>query len=128
MRFFFDRSAAIGLAKMVRAIDEKKFLIVHHDEDTRFGPKTADIEWMETLGRDGDPPWIVISGDGRILKNKVERQILTEANLIFFCLDDPWVMWPLYESAWRFMKVWPKIVEEATKPKAKRFRVRGGSH
>ncbi len=61
MRFFFDRSAPIGLAKMVRAIDEKKFEIRHHDEDERFHEKTPDTEWMKAIAGDGAPPWIIIS-------------------------------------------------------------------
>jgi hypothetical protein len=127
MRFFFDRCAAIGLAKMVRAIDEKQFEIVHHDEDPRFSENTTDIEWMRALAGDGEPRWIVISGDGKILKNKVERQVLDEAKLMFFCLDRPWQEMPIHDCAWKFMKVWPKITETAQMGKGKLFRVRAGT-
>ena len=127
MRYFFDRSAPIGLAKMVRAIDEKRFKIVHHDEDGRFSETTTDIEWMQAIAADGSPNWIVISGDGHILKNKVERQVLEETKLVFFCLDGPWQEMPIHEQAWKFMKVWPKITETAKTSKHKRFRVRAGT-
>jgi hypothetical protein len=74
MRFFFDRSVPVGLAKMVRAIDESAHTIVYLDEDPRFTIKSEDTEWLETLGK--DLPWIVISGDGRILRYKAEKKSL----------------------------------------------------
>jgi PIN like domain len=126
MRFFFDRSAVIGLAKIVRAIDEKKYQIVHHDEDERFHETTPDVEWMQVISRD-DPAWIIISGDGRILKNKVEKQVLTETGLLFFCLDSAWQMARIYDCGWKFLKIWPTIVETAKKPKSKIYRIHGGS-
>jgi len=74
MRFFFDRNMSPRLAAMIN-IYERDHSIIHHDEDGRFTPLTTDIEWITTLARD-DPPWIVLSGDGRILRNKVELAAL----------------------------------------------------
>jgi hypothetical protein len=127
MRFFFDRCAPIAIARMVRAIDGDSYTICHHDEDKRFHPKTTDTEWMTTLGKDGEPLWVVVSGDGRILKNKAERQILDEAKLPFFCLDKPWPNLEIYEYAWKFMKVWPKIVQHALEGKGRLFQVHAGA-
>jgi hypothetical protein len=111
----------------VRAIDGEAHTICHHDEDERFHPRTTDTEWMTTLGQDGEPPWIVVSGDGRILKNKVERRVLEEMKLLFFCLDKPWPNTELYEYAWKFMKVWPRIVRRATEGPGRIFRVKAGA-
>jgi len=128
MRFFFDRCAPIAIARMVRAIEGTATTIRHHDEESRFNPKTADTEWMKKLGEDGEPPWIVISGDGRILKNRAERAVLDEVGLPFFCLDKPWPNTPIYEYAWKFMKVWPKIVDTACQRKAGAiFKISAGS-
>lgn len=127
MRIFFDRSAPIRVAMMVRAIDGEELTIVHHDEDRRFSETTADIEWMTALASDGNPKWIVLSGDGRILKNKSERRVLDEAKLPFFVLDKTWPSLGIYEYAWKFMKVWPRIVEMAKKGTGRIYRVNGGS-
>jgi hypothetical protein len=113
MRFFFDRSVPLAIAQMVRAIDGGKYAIVHHDEDKRFHEKTTDTEWMRILRVDGEPFWNVVSGDGRILKNKAERPVLDETGLPFFCLDKQWPSTGIYEYAWRFMKVWPRITAAA---------------
>ncbi len=127
MRFFFDRCVPIPIARMVRAIEEGQHEIRHHDEDERFGPKTTDTEWMTALATDTAPLWIVISGDGRILRNKAERKVLEEVGLTFFCLDKPWPNTELYEYAWKFMKVWPKILAHAKKGEGIIFRISAGS-
>jgi hypothetical protein len=127
MRFFFDRCAPVAIAKMVRAIDGDDHTICHHDEDKRFHAKTTDAEWLTALGKDGDPPWVVISGDGRILKNKAERKVLDQVKLPFFCLDKPWPNLGIYEYAWKFMKVWPKLVHHAQEGRATLFKVQAGA-
>jgi PIN like domain len=125
MRFFFDRCMALRIAKMVGAY-ETTHTILHHDEDSRFHKKTPDTEWIGVLGTD-EPKWVVISGDGQILKNRVERAALSSANLTFFCMDKAWMNMKLHEYAWKFIKVWPEIVETASRHKSKLFKVTGGS-
>jgi hypothetical protein len=128
MRIFFDRSAPIGLARMVRGVEGDSLLIVHHDEDGRFHPKTEDTEWLRALGGDGAPLWIVISGDGRILKNRAEKQVLDEVALPFICLDGGWPRKAIYEYAWRFMKAWPSILAEAkAATRGRIYRVHSGA-
>ena len=127
MRFFFDRCTPIAIARMAQAVEGGRQSITHHDEDRRFQPTTSDIEWMQELFKDGDPPWIVISGDGRILRNKAERKVLDEVGLPFFCLDKVWPNLEIYEYSWKFMKVWPKIIEIAGSGSRRLFRVRAGA-
>src|SRR5687767_12909761 len=97
MRFFFDRCAPVAVARMVRAFEEQKGAIAvqHHDDDARFTTKTTDVEWMTALAQDGEPRWNIVSGDGRILKNKVERAVLDNVGLTFFCLDKRWPNTPI---------------------------------
>jgi predicted nuclease of predicted toxin-antitoxin system len=84
MKFFFDRCMPIRLARMVAAY-EQEHTVRHHDDDNRFHRETPDIEWIKALAAD-EPPWIVVSADGRILKNKVERAALISSGLVYFCL------------------------------------------
>ncbi len=88
MKFFFDRNMSVYLTRMIGAL-ERDHTIRHHDEDPRFETTTADTEWISVLGKDR-PTWVVISGDGRILRNKAERAALREAKLTFFCLSKQW--------------------------------------
>jgi hypothetical protein len=111
MKFFFDRCISQRIARMVGAF-EPVHTVSHHDEFREFTHTTPDVEWIETISKD-DPRWIVISGDGRILKNKVERSALDHAGLTFFCMNKAWMSTKIYEYAWKFMKIWPEILESA---------------
>jgi hypothetical protein len=92
---------------------EEDFTVRHHDHDPRFDRETPDTEWLRALGGDGDPCWVVLSGDGRILTNRVERQVLREVNLTFFCMTKTWTHMLIHEYVWKFLKVWPHIVADA---------------
>ena|SRR5947207_12367405 len=125
MNFFFDRCVPIRVARMVDAY-EVEHTIRHHDDDARFNPKTKDIEWMRALASDGHLAWIIISGDGRILKNSAEAAVLKEVNLTFFSLSKQWPNTPIPDYAWKFMKTWPRIVEIARHSSHKVFEVAAG--
>lgn len=117
MRIFFDRCAPLRLAKMVRILEGDIIVLVHHDEDPRFHQSTKDVEWLQALAGDGDPLWVVISGDGRILKNPAERQVLNEVGLPFICLDENWLSMAIHEYAWKFLEAWPGILDIAGRAK-----------
>jgi hypothetical protein len=125
MRFFFDRNTPPQLARMVDALEREHTARSYYDDD-RFDDKTPDINWIKVLAAE-DPPWIIISGDGRILKNKAEMSALKEAKLTFFCLSRQWMHMKLYEQAWKFIKVWPDIVENAKGTTPRIFEVSGGA-
>lgn len=97
----------------------------HHDEDARFCQTTADEVWIATLAKD-DPPWVALSGDGRILSNKVMRVRLEQVGLRFFCMSKPWMKMPFPEYAWKFVRIWPEIVDTAVHSKGQLFEVAGG--
>jgi hypothetical protein len=77
MRFFFDRNMPPQLARMVDAL-EREHTGRSYDDDDRFTDTTPDVDWIKALAAD-DPPWVIVSGDGRILKNKAELSALKEA-------------------------------------------------
>jgi hypothetical protein len=108
---------SIYLARMI-GIYERGHTVVHHDDVGRFHPTTTDIEWIRSLAAD-DPPWIILSGDGRILRNKSERAALEEARLTFFCMAKAWAHMSIHEYTWKFTKIWPEIVKlsEGTTPR-----------
>ena len=126
MRFFFDRNMSKLLARMVDVFD-RNHSVVAHDDDDRFSPNTPDVEWIKILADDA-PSWIIISGDGRILKNRTELSALKEAKLTFFCLSNQWMHMNIYrEQAWKFIKVWPTIVENAQGTSPRIFEISGGA-
>jgi hypothetical protein len=125
MRFFFDRNMAPQLARMVNALEREHTAQSHYDDD-RFTDTTSDVEWIKVLA-DDDPPWVIISGDGRILKNKAELSALKEAGLTFFCLSRQWMHMKIYEQAWKFIKAWPDILENAKGTTPRIYEISGGA-
>jgi hypothetical protein len=66
---------------------------------------------------DGNP--VVVSGDGRILRNRAERQVLKECGRMFVYLAAGWTKLRWEDFAWKIVRVWPdvtKSVEEARYP------------
>jgi hypothetical protein len=124
MRFFFDRNMSPRLAQMIDIYD-REHSVRHHDEDSRFTPRTADVDWIRVLASDGDPPWIVLSGDGRIARNRAEAAVLNEARLTFFCMSKTWMSMSFHEYSWKFIKLWPEIVERAKVSSPRIFEVAG---
>ena len=77
-----------------------------------FPKGTADIVWMREIASwGGDGTVVAICGDGRILTNEVERQVLKESELMFVYLAPGWTNITWHEQAWKIIKVWPDIVE-----------------
>jgi PIN like domain len=126
MRFFFDRNMSPYLARAIDILDRENE-VRHHDQDPRFNERTTDIEWVSVLGKDV-PTWVVLSGDGAILKNRAELKALKEAKLTYFCMSNRWSKMKTSEYAWRLIKIWPDIVEKAKRAylRPQIFEVSGG--
>ena len=77
-----------------------------------FKGGTPDTEWLrEVASWNEDETTVVVCGDSRILKNKVERQVLKECELMFVLLSPGWLhlKWSVY--SWKIVKAWPDIVK-----------------
>jgi hypothetical protein len=127
MKFFFDRCISRRLAHTAAALETGAHTICHHDDDQRFRKDTKDIEWLAALGKD-TPPWIVVSGDSRVLTRTVERVALSEANLMYFVMSHSWCNTPFDTYVWKFFKVWPDIVKAARINTPTVFEIGGGKN
>lgn len=87
MRFFLDNCLAVRHARALHAIVEPDGHAVIHLRD-KFEADTPDVQWLQTLGREGD--WIVISGDVRIVRNAHERAAWHQSGLTVFFLKPGW--------------------------------------
>lgn len=65
---------------------------------------------MATLGNEGG--WVVISRDGRILKNRLEREAFRRSKLILFVLASGWARLTFPEVAAKLLLRWPKIADQ----------------
>ncbi|MFO0961281.1 MAG: hypothetical protein U0625_00085 [Phycisphaerales bacterium] len=109
MQFFADENFPV---RLVRILD-------HFDADSSFEHLidamergTRDVEWIQTLANRSPRP-AVITGDGRILRNAAELQVLRANPLTMFVLASGWVHLPWEEYVLKFLKVWPRIRESA---------------
>ena len=80
MHFFIDRNVPERLARMLGNYDRAHTVIYHDD---RFEKTTPDIQWLKEIVT-WDPVPVVVSGDGRILQNPAELQVLRGLPLTFF--------------------------------------------
>lgn len=124
MRFFFDRNTSPRLARMLDAFDADH-TIRHHDDDTRFERTTPDAEWLAALAGD-DEPWVIVSGDGKILSNKAESVLLERTGFRYFYLAPAWLRMRIHEQAWKLVRVWPAVTEAAANVRGRVFEVSGG--
>lgn len=110
MRFFFDNQLAPHLAKAIGALASADGdLVVHLRE--KFAPNTQDIVWIPALAEEGN--WIVITADLDIVRTRAERPVWKSSGLVGFFLKKGWINLTPWDQAWRLVKWWPTIVEQA---------------
>lgn len=120
MRFFIDRNIPVALARMLNHYD-RQHTVTYLDEE--FEKTTPDAEWLAEVAGWGDRIPVVVSGDGRILRNPAELQVLRGLPLTFFHFAPGWTNLPWPEQAWKAVKVWPLIVAKASPKRPSMFRV-----
>lgn len=119
MVFFLDRNLPEALARMLGNYDRKHTVIWLDD---KFDKSATDPEWLMTVAK-WDPVPVVVSGDGRILKNPAERRVLRGLPLTCFFFAPGWFDFKWHDFAWKAIKVWPEIVRSAQPRHPSIFRV-----
>lgn len=119
MDFFLDRNVPEKLARMLGYYDRDHTVIFHDD---LFGESTPDTEWLQGIGRRSPVP-VVVSGDGRILRNQAELQVLRDLPITFFLFVDAWCNLPWHERAWKTIRVWPEVIKAASPPRPTVFSI-----
>jgi len=108
VKFFIDNCLPPRWAPSLSALaDPGQFEVAHLR--TKFEQNTPDIEWIQRLSTEGG--WTIISGDVRITKSLHEREAWLSSGLTAFFLVKGWDF-PLWEKTWRFVRWWPKIIEQ----------------
>jgi hypothetical protein len=109
MDFFIDRNVPEKLARMLDHYDREHTVIY---KDDRFEKTTLDTDWLTEIAT-WKPIPIVVSGDGRILKNPAELQVLRGLPLTVFLFASGWASLAWEEKAWKAVKVWPQVTKMA---------------
>jgi len=111
VKFFLDANISDRLARILEIFDVENQIRALSDE---FAPNTPDVEWLGTLARESEKS-AVLCGDGRILRNRAEAQVLRESGLTMFVLAPGWMNLRWEDQAWKMLKTWPRIVDNALK-------------
>jgi hypothetical protein len=105
MIFVADENVQVGITKLLAVFDSRnQFQLLL--ESVAQG--TRDVEWIQKLAA-WDPKPVVISGDSRILSNRVESRALKVSRLTWVALGKGWIEAPWETVAWKIIKAWPEI-------------------
>jgi hypothetical protein len=111
LKVFLDHNLSIHLAHALKVLLEPEGDDVVHLAD-RFPTNIDDRTWMTALGDEGG--WVVISGDREIHKNRIEREAWRRSGLVVFFLASGWRRMRHVEKAWRLLRWWSRIEEQAS--------------
>jgi len=108
MIFFTDECIPLNAAHMLNHFEQEHEVRGSLDY---FAPGTPDTNWMRVVTSwSNDKATVVVSGDGRILKNRVEKHVLKECGLMFVYLASGWMHLAWRDYGWKIVKVWPDVV------------------
>jgi len=110
LKVFLDNNLSPYLARALNELLEPEGDQVVHLAD-RFRADTEDRTWITALAEEGG--WVVISADRRIYRNKLEREAWRRSRLIVFFLAPQWQRAGNIETAWRLLRWWPRIRDQA---------------
>ena len=108
MRVVVDENLPPALAKSLDALFAGDHTIIHLR--SRFGPGVDDIDWIKELSAEGN--WVVISGDRRITKNRVEAQAFRNSNLVGFFLSKGLRKARVTKQMERLLALWETIEKQ----------------
>jgi hypothetical protein len=105
VRVLIDENLPPALAKALQALFQGEHEVVHLR--ARFGPGVKDREWIEKLSAEGR--WIVLSGDRRITRNRVEYAAFRSSRLVGFFLSKGLYKAPVVKQMERILALWGAI-------------------
>ena len=111
MRFIFDNCLSSRIAYAVGALSGQDRDHICHLTD-RFKADESDQTWIGELAKEEN--WVIISGDIRIIRSKHQRRALRELKAVVFCLSPSWMKFKLWDQAWRLIRRWPEIDQQAS--------------
>ena len=105
MKVLIDENLPPALARALSALFGGDHEVVHLR--TRFGPGVVDRVWIDQLSAEGR--WVVISGDRRITRNRVEYTAFRNSRLVGFFLSKGLYKAPLVKQMERILALWSAI-------------------
>ena len=113
MIFFTDECFSVRLAHILEIFDRENTIRALEDD---FDKGTQDETWLPKIAKWSEKP-VVISGDGRILKQADQRAILRECDLSFVYVHPSWQRVPWDDYVIKFLKAWRDLVQSTGRVK-----------
>ena len=118
MKVFFDNCTSPVLANTLGAYIVSLGHCAHHIRTLPCGASAPDLVWIDMLSR-SKADWVVITGDGRIQRNKAERAAFRHAMLKGFVLAPAYHRTPVHQTASILLWRWPnmeKLIQSVAPP------------
>jgi hypothetical protein len=109
MKVFFDNCTAPVMAHTLHGFISNDGHEAVHLRDLPLAHPN-DVEWIRYLAQDG-VDWIVITGDGRIRKNKPEREAFRQARLKGIVLAPAFQKTPMSRCCAVLVDRWPYLLD-----------------
>jgi hypothetical protein len=109
VKVVLDENMSPALARALRELFTGQHDIIHVRE--RFGQGTTDVTWIRTLSSEGR--WVVISGDRRITRSKLESAAFRSSQLVGFFLSKGLHKAPVRKQMERLLALWDRIEQQA---------------
>lgn len=110
MRFFFDNNIAKQIARGIAQFALAQGIEIAHLTD-KWDPSILDVEWIPSLRREGD--WIIVSGDLRITRSRVEQAAWYESGLTAFFFEESFSRKRFWAQAAEATRWFPIIIDTA---------------
>lgn len=108
MKVFLDNCTSPVLATTLDGFLRHLGHAAVHIRDLPCGRHATDLDWIRFLAT-SDEDWMVITGDGRLHKNRAERMAFRQAGLRGLVLAPAYQRTPLNQQASFLLWRWPDI-------------------
>jgi hypothetical protein len=124
LKLLLDHNLAPRLARSLQALFEEHVIVSLGE---KFAVGTTDVEWIRALDREGG--WAVLTKDLRIKTRPHERAVFDSSAIVFFFLAGSWRQCSVEETAWRLIRLIPKMAQQTDLAERGRFElpIRPGS-
>ncbi len=117
MKLLLDHNLSPRIARALQALFADDHSVVALRD--KFPANVTDPEWIKKLDAEGG--WAVLTKDLRIRTRPHERAALDRSRIVFFFLSGSWTKCSVEETAWRLIRLVPKMAAQTDLAEQGRF-------
>jgi hypothetical protein len=105
LKLLLDHNLSPRIARTLQALFADDHTIIALRE--KFSTSVTDVGWITALDADGG--WAVLTKDLSIRSRPHERAALDRSRIVYFFLSGSWNRYSVEETAWRLIRLVPKM-------------------